>query len=67
MRDQEKDLAFQAFGMAIAFLQDALIDEHTIMTATYFLYEPESKKAETARATPAKGSSLALKNMVLDA
>jgi hypothetical protein len=53
--------------MSIAFLQDALIDEHTIMTATYFTYEPESKKAETARATPAKGSSLSLKNMVLDA
>jgi hypothetical protein len=53
--------------MSIAFLEDALIAEHTIMTATYFMYEPESKKAETARATPAKGSSLQLKNMVLDA
>ena len=53
--------------MSIAFLEDALIAAHTIMTATYFMYEPESKKAETARATPAKGSSLQLKNMVLDA
>jgi len=67
IRDQEKDLAFQALGMAIAFLEDALIAEHTIMTSTFFLYEPESKKAETARVTPAKGSSLSLKNMVLDA
>ena len=27
LRDDEKDLAFQAFGMAVAFLKDAMIDE----------------------------------------
>ena len=32
-----------ALGMTIAFLTDALIDEHVIKTGTYQQYEPESK------------------------
>jgi len=43
IKDQEKDLAVQSFGMAMAFLEEALIDEQTIKPAHYELYEPESK------------------------
>ena len=44
-----------ALGMSIAFLTDALIDEHVIRTGTYQLYEPESKTNPTS-----------LNSMVLD-
>jgi len=52
LRKQDKDLGFCALGMAIAFLQDALIDEQTIKPGSYYLYEPESKKAESLHTTP---------------
>ena len=38
----EKDLAFNSFGMAIAFLIDALIDEQTIKPGTFKEYSPEN-------------------------
>ena len=44
LKDEEKDLAYNAFGMAIAFLTDALIDEQTIVPAHYEIYEPEAKQ-----------------------
>ena len=37
-------MAYNAFGMAIAFLTDALIDEQTIVPGKYEIYEPEAKQ-----------------------
>ena len=41
-REQEKDLGLNAFGMAVAFLTDALIDDQTLKPGTYKEYSPES-------------------------
>lgn len=38
----DKDLGFNAFGMAIAFLVDALVDEQILKPGTYKQYNPES-------------------------
>ena len=40
-KNEEKDLGFNAFGMAIAFLIDALIDEQTLKPGLYKEYTPE--------------------------
>ena len=37
-------MAFNAFGMTMAFLTDALIDEQTIVPGHYEIYEPEGKQ-----------------------
>ena len=41
-KQSEKDLGFNAFGMAIAFLIDALIDEQILKPGVYKQYCPES-------------------------
>jgi DNA mismatch repair protein MSH6 len=41
---KDKDLAFMSLGMSIAFLEDALIDQQTIVPGEYLVYEPESKQ-----------------------
>lgn len=38
----DKDLAFNAFGMSISFLIDALIDNQTIKPGIYEEYSPET-------------------------
>jgi len=53
----EKDLGFNAFGMAIAFLIDALIDEQTLKPGNFKEYSPESSTVVTG----------GLEYMVLDA
>ena len=42
LKQDELDLAMNAFGMTIAFLQEALIDESTVKLGKYRLYNPES-------------------------
>lgn len=54
-KENEKDLGFNSFGMAIAFLIDALIDEQTLKPGNYREYSPES------------GALASLEYMVLDA
>ena len=56
-REQEKDLGLNAFGMAVAFLTDALIDDQTLKPGTYWEYSPESCSDPTE----------SLEYMVLDA
>ena len=56
LKREEKDLAFNAFGMAVAFLTDALIDEQTLVPGHFEVYEPASKQGTGA-----------LQYMVLDA
>lgn len=46
-KQAEKDLAFNSFGMAIAFLVDALIDEQTLRPGTFKEYSPESNTTIT--------------------
>jgi len=41
LHDGEKELAIQSFGMALAFLEEALIADRTIPTGSYLRYEPE--------------------------
>ena len=53
LKNKEADLAMSAFGMSIAFLEDALISKQTITPGSYQIYQPESK-------------SCYLDNMVLD-
>lgn len=57
MARDEKDLAFNSFGMVIAFLTEALIDEQTITPGDYHIYTPENASID-------KGG---LDYMVLDA
>lgn len=59
-KNQEKDLGFNAFGMAIAFLVDALVDEQTLKPGNYKEYSPESSNVMG-------GGEAGLEYMVLDA
>jgi hypothetical protein len=60
IKEEEKDLAFNALGMVIAFLTDALIDEQTISPGNFKIYTPESTYGGN------RGGD-ALEYMVLDA
>lgn len=42
-RQQEKDLAMLALGMAISFLEDALIMEKTLKPGIFKQYTPEAQ------------------------
>ena len=44
MKNDDIQLAIFSFGMALTFLEDALISEKTIKTGTFFKYSPESSK-----------------------
>jgi hypothetical protein len=42
--ESDSQFALESLGMAIAFLEDALIAKKTISTGSYIKYEPESSK-----------------------
>jgi hypothetical protein len=39
--NDDSDLAFQSLGLAIAFLEDALICDRIIKTGDFKIYKPE--------------------------
>jgi DNA mismatch repair protein MSH6 len=43
LHDEDEELALQALGLAICFLEDALIVEKTLRPGTFTRYTPESK------------------------
>ena len=43
LRDLDQELALQALGMSIAFLEEAMIAEMTITTGEFLLYTPETQ------------------------
>lgn len=46
MKNDDIQNAIFSFGMALTFLEDALISEKTIKTGTFFKYSPESSKID---------------------
>ena len=44
-KEEEKDLGFTAFGLVIAFLKDALVDEQILKPGSYHEFNPESSQS----------------------
>jgi hypothetical protein len=43
LKEGDKELALQALGMTIAFLEQALLSDVTIATAEFEIYTPETQ------------------------